>query len=234
MILDVIAHMLARTLSIVLLCLLVTGCGADSDSTTVRNRFGMEFVAIPASDDDWKAWCEQEELKHSPVRRFYLQRSELTRAEVQAAAPNSDLGGYPDTELGAAASVLDWVAAVRLTHEMSARDPDFDYRLPTVSELRYAYVCSTQPDSPNPHLMQMANGNWEFATVSGTPTVDDISNKHNPRFQSASYVMDAASSNRPHFVCYAHRTPPTGDDGIDEITGIRLVLIPKTDSKSKR
>jgi hypothetical protein len=76
----------------------------------------------------------------------------------------------------------------------------------------------------------MAGENWEFAVKADMPTAKAALNAKDPSFQSASFVMTGTPPIHEHstFTHYASPTPANGDDGINEYTGLRLVLVPET------
>lgn len=220
------------------LVLLLSGCSRNVDedpdsgrSLMVTNQWQMEFILIPASGEDWKMHCESRGIDFQPIAAFYLQRSELSRLEFAAAFPDDrriDL----DQDIHPSQTIASWVEAVRLAHAISANDPSFAYRLPTVAEWRYAYYLVHERRSKNlaDKIEDMAGENWEFAVKTEMPTAKAAGDTYEPSFDLESFVMTGSPPIHQHstFTYYASPTLATGDDGIDEYTGLRLVLVPES------
>ncbi|MDV6033015.1 MAG: hypothetical protein F9B45_23600 [Phycisphaera sp. RhM] len=188
----------------------------------------MQFVLIPASGEDWKTYCERHGIEFQPVSSFYMQRSELSRLEFDSAFPENQRGDLGE-EIHPSQLISSWVDAVRLVHALSARDSSYEYRLPTVAQWRYAYFLHLKQSSGGPaeDLEDMAGANWEFAVRTRMLDDDAIRDTYDPAFNSESFVLTGSPPDHEHstFAHYASPTPATGDDGIDEYTGVRLVLI---------
>jgi len=189
----------------------------------------MKFVLIPASGKGWKSHCESRDIEYQPISSFYIQRSELTRLQFAAAFPD-DIRVSSGEDLHPSQPIPNWLDAVRSAHAMSANDLSFDYRLPTVAEWRYTYYFVLERPAARlaDSVDDMVGGNWEFAVKSRMPTVEATRNGHDPSFNSESYVMAGSPPDHENstFTEYASPTPATGDDGIDEYTGVRMVLVP--------
>lgn len=226
-------HSYATSALVVLLCL--AGCSRSVEQTgtpepplAVTNQWEMEFVLIPASGEDWKAYCESKDIEYQPVEAFYIQRTELSRYEYAAAFPKAlNVNLQPDVH--PSQLVLCWVDAVRLVYALSEVDAAYSYRLPTVNEWRYAfYLFNEHQDERLINTLEaMGCENWEFAYKDKLPSAQALEDEHDPSFNVESFVMSGDPPTHEHstFVHYASRTPATGDDGIDEYTGVRLVLI---------
>lgn len=197
-------------------------------SPMLTNQWGMQFVLIPASGEDWKMYCERHGIEFQPVSTFYMQRSELSRLEFAAAFPEDQRGDQGE-DLHPSQLISSWVDAVRLVHALSARDSSYEYRLPTVAQWRYAHFLYLKHGHGGPaeRLEDMAGGNWEFAVRTRMFDEDAIRDTYDPAFNAESFVLTGSPPDHEHstFAHYASPTPATGDDGIDEYTGVRLVLI---------
>ena len=215
--------------------LVLVGCSQPNqeDSVSERsprltNQWGMRFVLIPASGEDWKMYCERHGIEFQPVSAFYMQRSELSRLEFAAAFPEDQRGDQGE-EIHPSQLISSWVDAVRLVHALSAKDASYEYRLPTVAQWRYAYFLHLKHNSEGTakSLEDMAGGNWEFAVRTRMFDEDAIRDTYDPAFNAESFVLTGSPPDYEHstFKHYASPTPATGDDGIDEYTGVRLVLI---------
>ncbi len=218
--------------TLLIIALLVLGCSgpADDDSareraSIVTNQWGMDFVLIPASGNGWKEHCESHNILFQPISSFYMQRSELSRMEFAAAFPDNPHVNLLN-EVHPSQTIPSWIDAVRLAHTLSANDSVYEYRLPSVSEWRYAYYLIQKGATAG--IADMAGENWEFAVKDRMPTTEAARNEHDPSLQSQSFVLTGSPPDyeRSTFAQYASPTPVTGDDAIDEYTGVRLVLVP--------
>ncbi|QDV46731.1 hypothetical protein Enr13x_66400 [Stieleria neptunia] len=227
---------------LLLIALLLLGCSRPTDvdsarelSTMVTNQWGMEFVLIPASGEGWEAHCESHDIHFQPISSFYMQRSELSRLEFAAVFPDN-LRVNLRKDLHPSQTIPSWIDAVRLVHSMSSDDPSFAYRLPTVAEWRYTYYLLRRRRSTElaEDIEGMTGENWEFAVKTKMPTPEGARNRHDPSFHEESFVLTGSPPDYEHstFRHYASPTPPTGDDGIDEYTGVRLVLVPDSADNS--
>lgn len=196
----------------------------------------MQFVWIPPSGERWKAECIRRGLGQAPVNGFYLQARELSLNKYRELGGSvGGLSTFENIDWELAATIPDWVSAVNISHRMTVDDPDFSYRLPTVSEWLYAqWSCDHLLANHRQvgSIQGMHDGSLEFATDSildmSFPIGYDAS--HEPETARRSFVMNRRlrpNEDPDQIETAAYRTPPTGDDGIDELTEVRFVLTPE-------
>jgi hypothetical protein len=211
--------------------------GVESSLPRIVNaKYDMRFVWIPPSGDEWKDECRRRGIVYKPVDAFYLQTRRVSLSQYRKMG--GDVGGYtsfPDIDWNQGAIVADWVQAVNWGHLLSNNDAKFDYRLPTIHEWLYAYHYVTsleRSDVTELNFEGVTSGCWEFAT-------DSVLDIPLPIGYEASLARETLrrsfAMGKPYglpndalpWSVIANATPPTGDDGIDESTFLRFVLVAK-------
>jgi hypothetical protein len=202
----------------------------------VTAKYDMRFVWIPPSGEEWKDECRKRGIVYKPVDGFYLQKREVSLSQYREMG--GDVGGYTsfaDIDWNQAAVVPDWVQAVNWGHFLSSLDTKFDYRLPTMHEWLYAYHYATRPERSDVSDLDfdgVTSGCWEFATdsVLDIPLPIGYEASHARETAYRSFAMGKPygfANDAPRWSVIANRTPPTGDDGIDELTFLRFVIVAK-------
>ena len=197
-------------------------------------RILENFVKIPPSGEAWKEECIRRGIEHRPVDGFYLQTRPVSLSQYRDLG--GDVGSYgavKDLNWDSAWNFDNWMQAVNWTGSLSAEDPQFEFRLPTTYEWLYAY-----------HYSKTLGMNWQsgldFEAVTGTHfefAIDSvldiplpIAEPILPALVKSSFVMGIPypiPSNRDLWIMTASPIyPGGGDDGIDEVTHLRLVRIP--------
>lgn len=149
-----------------------------------------------------------------------------------ASAFPEDLNSNLEKDIHPSQPVTSWTDAARIAGQLSAIDASNEYRLPTIAEWRYAFFLlrTHSKDSHFQKLEQMTEDNWEFATRAEMPTAKALQNEHDHSLDRESFVMTGSPPDSDEvykFKYYACPIPATADDGIDEYTGVRFVLVPK-------
>jgi len=234
------------TFLMVTLCIGVPGCGRaprltetasnatvsdvfDSAAARITNRFGMTFCLVTIDPKDPK----HEET--FPRQSYYLQQTELSSehfAAYERLAGGSERDPADGLDIWRFPS--EWREVSDLAMALSRVDPDYDYRLPTREEWRFACmngydqscpgsgaksgIDSTESKRPNKFGIEgFMNYDAECADVPGLFL---------GMLQGSTSVY--GETERTSCRCDQFTTGnPDADDGLNELIRGRYVLIPK-------
>jgi hypothetical protein len=191
------------------------------------------FVTIPPSGESWKAVCLRRGIEYRPVAGFDLQTRPVSKSQFRDL--DGDVATYSlikDLNWDSEWIFDNWEQAVNWAGSLSSQDLQFEYRLPTTYEWLYAYdyAKTLGVDRQSGPVFDDAKG-YEFATDYVLDIPLPISESVLPSLANASFVMGI-----PHHVPAGGKGlvstaspihPGGGDDGIDEVTYLRLVRLPQ-------
>jgi formylglycine-generating enzyme required for sulfatase activity/serine/threonine protein kinase len=121
-----------------------TSTGPPSQSRTLPNAAGIDFVSIPAGSFMMgsNSGAEDEKPVHTVTisKGFYMAKYEVTQAQWEAVMARNP-SRYPGANLPVES--VSWTDAIAFIARLNSRNDGFKYRLPTEAEWEYAARAGT-------------------------------------------------------------------------------------------